>query len=714
MRAPVQLPRQEGPGESTLEQQLGLLLSFDPGPDLAEHVVHLELGAVRAAGGPGLLAPAGPGQAPPGAPAQAATGTVETGRTGVDGAVTTPADDGKPAEVRLRSVLAELGLDAGSVALLSSVATTLAAVRTGRPVAGLPATSTTRANRPTDDTGRDSDDGVRGPAADPGDGGESGVGAPDAAAIRRTGQGVLDRIEDLLDLGARLDGALVAAAGELTGTNARLLLAAKGRTDPAGLSPAARERWAARARSTTAHELSAATGWGIGQTRDLVAAATAPAAITTPVLAALGSSVVSWPLVRRAWRAATTAGLDVEATTHLAQVMFGTDPDQVAVERLTPTGTVSTLPWAHRAYHHALDREIAKLTAGTDRATRAARANARAARDATARLDDDGTATVTITTGPAQATALIDRLHTAARTARRHGDARTLAQLRADTACALLLHGTLPLPDQPGDPDQVSVQDITALAALLEGLPAATLNVITPWHLLPGTTSTAGRDRDRGNGDTGSGGTGNGGVGGHEHPHRCSTTPCPAAPPPRPGQPDAPPGPATTDGPADATSPPEEPSDQASPTAPVTGPPGDGQEEVLLAVAQATGTTPAFLHAPDVADLLTTPGTTLHRLVVDPLDGRCVERSTTAYQPDAHMRAQARAADGTCRAPGCTRPAIYTQLDHVHEHATGGATTLCNLECLCTTHHDLKTARHWQATIDAHRDVTWQTLLGRI
>ncbi|WP_158068692.1 hypothetical protein, partial [Ornithinimicrobium sp. CNJ-824] len=258
-------------------------------------------------------------------------------------------------------------------ALLSSVATTLAAVRTGRPVAGLPATSTTRANRPTDDTGRDDDDTDVGAARD-GDGGESGVGAPDAAAIRRAGQGVLDRIEDLLDLGARLDGALVAAAGELTRTNARLLLAAKGRTDPAGLSPTARERWAARARSTTAHELSAATGWGIGQTRDLVAAATAPAAITTPVLSALGSSTVSWPLVRRAWRAATTAGLDVEATTHLAQVMFGTDPDQVAVERLTPTGTVSTLPWAHRAYHHALDREIAKLTAGTDHATHAARA----------------------------------------------------------------------------------------------------------------------------------------------------------------------------------------------------------------------------------------------------------------------------------------------------------------------------------------------------
>ena len=59
MRAPVELPRQEGPGESPLEEQLGHLLSFDPGPDLADQVIHLELGAVRAAGGPGPLAPAG-------------------------------------------------------------------------------------------------------------------------------------------------------------------------------------------------------------------------------------------------------------------------------------------------------------------------------------------------------------------------------------------------------------------------------------------------------------------------------------------------------------------------------------------------------------------------------------------------------------------------------------------------------------------------------
>ncbi|WP_431473659.1 HNH endonuclease signature motif containing protein [Ornithinimicrobium sp. W1665] len=227
------------------------------------------------------------------------------------------------------------------------------------------------------------------------------------------------------------------------------------------------------------------------------------------------------------------------------------------------------------------------------------------------------------------------------------------------------------------------MEHITALAAILEGLPAATLNVILPWHLLPGTTTSS--DSSTGS-DSGSG---------HEHPHRCTTSPCPAAPPPRP----------TTPPPATATPPGTAP--------PGAHPPGDGQE-MLLAVAEATGTTPAFLHATDIADLALTPGTTLHRLVVDPLDGRCVERSTTAYQPDAHMRAQAIAADGTCRAPGCTRAAIYAQLDHVHEHATGGATTLCNLECLCTTHHDLKTARHWHATIDAHRNLTWQTLLGRI
>ncbi|MGD8199149.1 HNH endonuclease signature motif containing protein [Ornithinimicrobium sp. W1679] len=699
MKPPLELPRQEGPGESPLERQLGHLLSFAPAPRLAGQVLRVELTRPRGLVGQGFLDLARDADDDPttdspvdGDPARDAAASEEPTASG----------PGEPVEVRLRAVLSEMGLDAGSVALLSSAATTLAAVRTGRSLAQIAPSTTTRANRPAVGTGDpegrgarvdeeehctnadadadvDVDAGVRGHGAGPGgrgEGGETGVGVPDAGAARQAGQAVLDRIEDLLDLGARLEGALVAATGQLATANAALLLAGKGATDPAELSPTARDRWAARSRSSTAHELSAASGWGIGEARDLVALATAPPVITGPVLAALGSSVVPWRLVRRCWRTAHGAGLDVADTAHLAQVMFGTDPGRVAVERLTPTGTVSTLPWGHRAYHHALDREIAKLTRGDDASARAARAGARAARDATARIDDDGTATVTITATPTQATALIDRLHAAARTARRNGDTRTLAQLRADTATALLLHGTLPLPQTPTDPDQVSVEHITALAAILEGLPAATLNVILPWHLLPGTTDTS----------SGSG---------HEHPHRCTTSPCPAAPPPRP----------TTPPPATATPPGTAP--------PGAHPPGDGQE-MLLAVAQATGTTPAFLNATDIADLALTPGTTLHRLVVDPLDGRCVERSTNAYQPDAHMRAQAIAADGTCRAPGCTRAAIYAQLDHVHEHATGGATTLCNLSCLCTTHHDLKTARHWHATIDAHRNLTWQTLLGRI
>lgn len=552
------------------------------------------------------------------------------------------------AEQQLRAALTDLGLDDASVGLFASAAVSVAAVHTHRPLASLTATATTRANRPTDEDRRPDDE------------------ALDATALRSTASRVLGRIEDLQTLVAQLDGAVVAAAGELTTSHARLLLAEKGLGRPEQLSPSARERWAARSRSTTAHELAAATGWGTGETRDLVALSTAPAEITSLAVTALRAGTVPWRLVRRYWRACQGAALNVAQSTHVAQVLFGTDQNVVAVERLTPEGEVSALPWAHPPFHHALDREIARITATDPRTTIAARDNAKAARDARADAHDDGTATVTITASPTQVAAIADRLHTAARAARHHGDTRTLAQLRADIACALLMHATLTLPQLPADPDLVTVEHTTALAAILQGLPAGTLNVVVPYSMLH--RPSAGQLPLQ--------------------PHRCAIPTCPA----------------TT-----AVVDPGHHRPQRPPITSEATHPGEA-----FAIAEATGATNTFLTADAVADLVLTPGTTLHRLLVDPADGRCVERSTIAYQPDADLRAQAMAADGTCRAPGCTRAAVYAQLDHVHEHAAGGPTTLGNLQCLCTVHHDLKTARHWHATINTHRAVTWTTLLGRI
>ncbi|MFX0538963.1 HNH endonuclease signature motif containing protein [Ornithinimicrobium sp. Y1847] len=136
-------------------------------------------------------------------------------------------------------------------------------------------------------------------------------------------------------------------------------------------------------------------------------------------------------------------------------------------------------------------------------------------------------------------------------------------------------------------------------------------------------------------------------------------------------------------------------------------------------MGQVTGAYPIFLDAGHLRELFLAPGTTMYRLLTDPADGRCVERSITSYTPDAAMRAQVHAADVTCRAPGCLQHAPYTQLDHVipynrthPEH--GGPTAEPNLQTLHGGDHDPKTRREWTATMNTTRIVTWRSLLGRI
>ncbi|WP_247094145.1 HNH endonuclease signature motif containing protein, partial [Ornithinimicrobium sp. F0845] len=105
---------------------------------------------------------------------------------------------------------------------------------------------------------------------------------------------------------------------------------------------------------------------------------------------------------------------------------------------------------------------------------------------------------------------------------------------------------------------------------------------------------------------------------------------------------------------------------------------------------------------PEQAQLLALlPGSTLHRLLIDPATGRCVERSINAYPFDAAMRAQIVASDLFCRAPGCLRPARLSQMDHVQEHGTpGGHTCEANGQPACDPHHDQKTKKAWDAVID--------------
>lgn len=122
-----------------------------------------------------------------------------------------------------------------------------------------------------------------------------------------------------------------------------------------------------------------------------------------------------------------------------------------------------------------------------------------------------------------------------------------------------------------------------------------------------------------------------------------------------------------------------------------------------------------FLPPEDVSVLALTPGSTMRRLVTDPVSGRCLERSTKAYPFTAAMKAQIRFADGSCRAPGCVIPGDACQFDHVTEWGTeGGETCEANGLLAHSGHHDQKTKKYLDAVINERRDVTWTTLLGKI
>jgi Domain of unknown function (DUF222) len=74
-------------------------------------------------------------------------------------------------------------------------------------------------------------------------------------------------------------------------------------------------------------------------------------------------------------------------------------------------------------------------------------------------------------------------------------------------------------------------------------------------------------------------------------------------------------------------------------------------------------------------------------------DGHVLHHGYTNRRPTATERDFVRARDRTCRAPGCSRPATWCDLDHRVEYAKGGLPHRHNLCCLCRRHHRLRHER---------------------
>ena len=121
-----------------------------------------------------------------------------------------------------------------------------------------------------------------------------------------------------------------------------------------------------------------------------------------------------------------------------------------------------------------------------------------------------------------------------------------------------------------------------------------------------------------------------------------------------------------------------------------------------------------------------TGGCQLRPLVYHPDTGRLLGFATTpvrmtwladlhpsrGYRHSPTLHTAVRLRDGTCRAPGCPRPAARCDCDHVIPYPTG-PTSLTNSCSLCRRHHRLKThAPGWHLTIHPDGHTTWTTPTG--
>ncbi|MHC9044776.1 HNH endonuclease signature motif containing protein [Microbacterium saperdae] len=118
---------------------------------------------------------------------------------------------------------------------------------------------------------------------------------------------------------------------------------------------------------------------------------------------------------------------------------------------------------------------------------------------------------------------------------------------------------------------------------------------------------------------------------------------------------------------------------------------------------------------PDIARDLAGRNGGWSRLFLDPA-GMVVETDT--YSPTEGMRRFLRARDQHCRFPGCRMPVRRCQIDHNHDHARGGRTSLSNLSHFCAGHHVLKHPdvdehHRWTSRQLPDRSLDWVSPLGR-
>jgi hypothetical protein len=111
--------------------------------------------------------------------------------------------------------------------------------------------------------------------------------------------------------------------------------------------------------------------------------------------------------------------------------------------------------------------------------------------------------------------------------------------------------------------------------------------------------------------------------------------------------------------------------------------------------------------SPDAARRIAGNAPSFTRILTHPETGVMLSVGKEQYQVTKGMRKVLRVRDETCRFPGCSRPAVKSDLDHTQDWQYDGLTDCDNLAHLCEGHHRLKHLSQWSVTQEPGGILVW-------
>lgn len=100
------------------------------------------------------------------------------------------------------------------------------------------------------------------------------------------------------------------------------------------------------------------------------------------------------------------------------------------------------------------------------------------------------------------------------------------------------------------------------------------------------------------------------------------------------------------------------------------------------------------------------------RVAVDPISSAPLDLDRTRYRPSKAQRDWLALRYGTCTRPGCSRLAVESDIDHLHDWFFDGHTNEANLLPLCRNHHRLKHATKFSVARAPDGTVSWKSPTG--